>query len=386
MNTQEIHGRHFATGKPIYLRWDDEHIVGCGPIDQLPPGQAERWLAPALIDLQVNGYAGVDFQRDGVTAADLLTAARGLARDGCTRWLLTLITDDWPRLIARLRHLRQLREGSPELRHAIVGWHIEGPFLSGEPGFRGAHDPTVMIDPTERHVAELRAAAGHDLVLLTLAPERNGALEAIRAAVAVGITVSLGHTDASADVLSEAVNAGAKSFTHLGNGCPRTLDRHDNILWRILDPPGMNRLVIGLIPDAIHLSAPLFRLIHQCVSPDRLYYVSDAMSAAGAPPGRYPLGRLDLEVGADQIVRLPGQSNFAGSALRPIDGILRAAAMLGRSWDFVWRHYSDAPARLMGLATGFSPGAPADFCGIEIDPHGNLGNLTTWVRGQLGTK
>lgn len=382
MNTHEIHGRHYATGEPFRLRWAGDQIIAADRLDQLPPGTPDHWLAPALIDLQVNGYSGVDFQRDGVTETDLLTAARGLARDGCTRWLLTLITDDWSRLTARLQHLRRLRAGSPVLRHAIVGWHVEGPFLSGEPGFRGAHDATVMLDPTERHIAELRAAAGNEPVLLTLAPERNGALQAIRACVTAGITVSLGHTDASAEVLSEAVNAGARSFTHLGNGCPRTLDRHDNILWRVLDTPKLKGLTIGLIPDAIHLSAPLFRLLHQCIPAAQVYHVSDAMSAAGAPPGRYPLGRLEVEVGADQIVRQPGQTNFAGSALRPIDGIRRSATMLGRSWTAVWDHYCEVPARLMGLTTGLNIGAPADFCVLEPDPQGNAGQLTTFVRGQ----
>ncbi len=382
MNTHEIHGRHYATGEPICLRWAGDQIVAADRTGQLPPGTPDRWLAPALIDLQVNGYAGVDFQRDGLTESELLTAARGLARDGCTRWLLTLITEDWKRLMARLQYLRRLRAGSPVLRQAIVGWHIEGPFLSGEPGYRGAHDATLMIDPTERHIAELREAAGVDPVLLTLAPERPGAIPAIRACAAAGITVSLGHTDASAELLSAAVKAGARSFTHLGNGCPRALDRHDNIVWRVLDTPERNNLTIGLIPDAIHVSAPLFRLLHQCLHADQIYYVSDAMSAAGAPPGRYPLGRLEVKVGVDQVVRQPGQTNFAGSALRPIDGIRRSATMRSQSWQAVWNHYCEVPARLLGVATGLSPGQPADFCAVELDPQGNAGQVSTFVRGQ----
>src|SRR6185369_13552349 len=131
-----------------------------------------------------------------------------------------------------------------------------------------------------------------------------GALEAIRLAASHGIKISLGHTNASADVLARAVAAGAVGFTHLGNGCPRELDRHDNIVWRVFETPG---LLVSLIPDRIHVSPPLFRLIHRVLAAESIYYVSDAMSGAGMPPGRYKLGGLELEVGADQVVRQPGK-------------------------------------------------------------------------------
>ena len=141
--------------------------------------------------------------------------------------------------MARLRHLRDLRPQSEELQSAIAGWHIEGPFLSSEPGFHGAHDPALMLDPTPAHIQELRAITGNDPLLLTMAPERTGALKAIAEATSLGVKVSLGHTNASAEILRKAVQAGATGFTHLGNGCPRELDRHDNILWRVVETPGV---------------------------------------------------------------------------------------------------------------------------------------------------
>src|SRR5581483_7673599 len=271
--------------------------------------------------------------QDNLRAEDLLTAARQLGQAGCTQFLLTLITDEWPKLTARLRHLRTLRSQSAELQSVIAGWHIEGPFLSREPGFHGAHNPALMLDPTPAHIQELRAITGKDPLLLTIAPERAGALEAIAAAVSLGIKISLGHTNAPAEMLRKSVQAGATGFTHLSNGCPRELNRHDNILWRVLETPG---LTAGLIPDAIHVSPALFRLLHQWIGPEAVYYTTDAMSAAGAPPGRYKLGGLEVEVGADQIVRQPGKTNFAGSALRPCDGVFRAAQMLNCSWQDAW--------------------------------------------------
>lgn len=269
---------------------------------------------PRFFDPQVNGYAGIDFQRDRIGFTELQRATEAWKRDGGDAFYLTLITDAWPSLIGRIRHLRSVLDQAPELRATIVGWHIEGPFLSEKPGFHGAHDPAVMMDPSPERVRELRDAAGDDPLLLTLAPERPGALLAIETARSLGIEVSLGHTDASATQIGDAVEAGATTFTHLANGCPQQLDRHDNILWRVLDTPGIR---VGLIADGIHVSPALFRLIHRVLPPDRLYYTTDAMAAAGSPPGEYTIGRLRVQVGADGIVRQPGHQNFAGSALSP---------------------------------------------------------------------
>jgi N-acetylglucosamine-6-phosphate deacetylase len=351
----ETIGRHFATGEPIRLLWEAGRISRIEPLRGAAP---ETWLAPPLFDLQVNGYGGIDFQQDNLSVDQLLWAVRRLRADGCARFLLTLITDEWPRLMRRLAYLRQLRSQSPELLCAIAGWHIEGPFLSPKPGFHGTHDPALMCDPAPRHIRELRAFTGADPVLLTLAPERAGGIEAVSLATSLGIKVSLGHTDASAEVLERAIQAGAICFTHLGNGCPSELNRHDNILWRVLDTSG---LPVSLIPDRIHLSPPFFRLVHRLLGPC-ICYITDAMAAAGAPPGLYTLGRIELEVGPDQVVRRPGSPLLSGSALRPIDGILRAAQMLGCSWQAVWPGFSEVPARMVGLQCRLAVGQPSDFC------------------------
>jgi N-acetylglucosamine-6-phosphate deacetylase len=357
----ELVGWHYGTKQPVRVRWQDRTISQIEPAETTPP--ADTWLAPPLFDLQINGYAGIDFQQDGLSIQDLLVATRQLRLVGCSRFLLTLITDDWSKLIRRLTHLRELRAQSSELQSAVTGWHIEGPFLSAEPGFRGAHDAAFMLDPTPEHILELRALTDPDPLLITLAPERHGALEAVRLAASLGMKVSLGHTNAPAEILQLAIEGGANAFTHLGNGCPQQLDRHDNIIWRVLDNP---RLLVSLIPDQIHVSPQLFRLIHRILEPERIYYTTDAMSAAGAAPGRYALGKLQLEVGPDQIVRQPGQRLFAGSALRPIDGVLRAAQMLGCPWQEAWRRFSEAPAKVMGLQNELRENQPG-FCVIKLD-------------------
>lgn len=363
MSDGEVRARHYATGRPLRVRWRDGILTQVEPAAE--GGAESHWIAPALADLQVNGFAGVDFQRDDLDKASLLRAVRGLAAAGCGLFLLTLVTDRWPRLVARLRWFRTLRAQSPELQHAIAGWHLEGPFLSAEPGYHGAHEPACMCDPKPEHMDELRAAAGSDPVLMTLAPERPGALETIRRAVELGITISLGHTNAAAEVLRAAVAAGATGFTHLGNACPQQLDRHDNILWRVFDTPG---LTVSVIPDGIHVSPQFFRLAHRVCPAGGILYVTDAMSAAGAPPGRYTIGPLEVEVGADRIVRQPGRANFAGSALGPFDGVRRAAEMLGGAWTEVWTRFSAAPAQFLGLRHGLAVGLPARFCLLEAGP------------------
>jgi N-acetylglucosamine-6-phosphate deacetylase len=379
MNDGDLCARHYATAQPVRVIWQNGRISSVlGPNQPTPP---DLWVAPALVDLQVNGFGGIDFQQDNAPLSDLVTAGRRLRTAGCTRYLLTLITDEWPRLIARLRHLRELRQRSAELRHAIAGWHVEGPFLSAQPGFCGAHDSALMTDPTSDHLRELREAAGDDLVLLTIAPERTNALAAIEQAVSLGMKVSLGHTNAPVDLLAEAVRRGAGGFTHLGNGCPRELDRHDNILWRVFETRGLR---VSLIPDTTHVSPALFRLAHRALEPDSIYYISDAMAAAGMKPGRYRLGRLELEVGPDQVVRLPGKPNFAGSALRPIDGVFRAAKMLGCSWRDAWPRFSEVPAKWMGLPSGLATGNPADFCLLTVTPENQLKKLKVFCDGEAG--
>ena len=378
MQHGEIHAWHSSVRRPVKVRWRDGVMVAMETVEAEPP--SDLWIAPPLFDLQVNGFAGVDFQQDNVTVDQLLAATRSLQAFGCARYLLTLITDEWPRLTDRLKRLRRLRSSSPELERAIAGWHVEGPFLSAEPGFHGAHDPALMLDPTTDHVRELRAITDTDPLLLTIAPERQGALEAIALAASLGIKVSLGHTNASAEVLRRAVSAGATGFTHLGNACPQQLDRHDNILWRVLDTRG---LAVSLIPDRIHVSPALFRLIHRALPDDSICYITDAMAAAGALPGGYTIGSLKVVAGEDQIVRLPGASNYAGSALRPMDGVFRAAQMLGCSWQEVWDGFSIRPARFAGFDVDLVCGRAADFCLLRFSDGGLAVEAELFVRGAI---
>lgn len=360
MSHGEIHAWNILDRQPVLAKWEEGLFTEITPSEE-PPAET-KWIGPPLLDIQVNGYAGIDFQQDDLSEADLLHAVEQLGQACCGQILFTLVTDDWEAMTRRLARAKQLRDAHPALGRAIAGWHIEGPFLSAQTGYCGAHPADKMLRPTPERIAELRNLTGDDPLLLTMAPEVNGGLKGFATARELGIRVSIGHTNAPENILRRVTAAGPAGFTHLGNGCPATLDRADNILWRALDTPG---LTCGLIPDRWHVSPTLFRLIHRLVDPNSLYYTTDAMAAAGAPPGKYRLGQLELEVGPEQIVRLPGTPNLAGSALTPIEGVRRAAEMLNCDWQDVWPKFSRAPARFMGLEKGFSVGAPANFALIE---------------------
>lgn len=174
--------------------------------------------------------------------------------------------------------------------------------------------------------------------MLTLAPEWSGSVPFIERVAGEGVTVALGHTDASFDELAASVQAGARLMTHLGNGCPGQLPRHDNIIQRVLALP---TLMATLIPDGLHVPPPVLGNLVRTLGPARLAMTTDCMSAAGAPPGRYSLGKLELEVGEDRVVLLPGGSgHFAGSSLRMVDGFYNAIRFGGLDAVGAWRAWT----------------------------------------------
>ncbi|MBA3709702.1 MAG: N-acetylglucosamine-6-phosphate deacetylase [Planctomycetes bacterium] len=374
MSAGSVVARHYQTRQPVTLTWSEGRITAIEPATR-PPAQ-DVWIAPGLIELQINGYANVNYWSLPLSTEDLTTSMRCLRRDGVSRILLTLTTDHWPQMIAKLKAVQAARKQSPEVRAAIAGFHFEGPFMSNVAGYVGAHEPHKMIDPTAAHIRELRELTGSDPVLLTMAPERNGVIEAIRLAASLGMRVSMGHTNASKEVIAAAIDAGLSAYTHFGNGIPQAIDRHDNILWRVLQFPSVT---LGVIPDGVHVSPAFFRIIHRMVDPKKLYYTTDAVHPGGMPPGTFKFGDMDMVVGEDQVVRKPGETNFSGSALRPLEGVFRAVEMLGCAWQDAWVRFSQQPADFMGMGELLAPGQPADFCLIDHDA-----NAPTTVRSYAG--
>lgn len=265
-----------------------------------------------FFDLQVNGYGGVDFNSDALTGEQLHGACEKLAADGVAGILATVITAEPQAMCRRLSTLHQLRERDPLAARIIAGFHIEGPFLNETAGYRGAH-PAEALRPADTELTRrLLEAAGGVARIVTLAPERDLDFAATRLLAGQGIVVSAGHTDASLDDLKAAIDAGLSMFTHLGNGCPMMLPRHDNIIQRALSLS--DRLWLTFIADGVHVAWPALRNYIRAAGCERCIVVTDAISAAGLGPGRYTLGHWDLLIGDDMVARAPDGSHLVGSA------------------------------------------------------------------------
>ncbi len=282
-----------------------------------------------FFDLQVNGFAGVDFQRNDIRAPDMTRAVEALRSRRTSRILLTLITDRIDRLCAKLQRVERIRRRHPSVAATVVGYHIEGPYLLSRRGFSGAHDGRLMRPPDIGEFERLWDASGGNIRLMTVAPELPGSPEFIRHAVARGVRVAIGHSDADDRAIDEAIAAGLSLCTHLGNGVPQRLHRHDNVVQRLL---ARDELYAAFIPDGIHLPPFVLRNLVRAKPADRVLFTTDGMSAAGAPPGRYRLGGLVTQVGEDGVVRLPGQPRyFAGSSLTMDAAARNVQDMLGWS-------------------------------------------------------
>lgn len=263
-----------------------------------------------FFDHQVNGFAGVDFQQPEL-GADALDRALSALRARETRILLTLITAPIEQLERQFARIESLLRDSA-FADVVAGYHLEGPYLSPLPGFHGAHPAELMKVPDLREFDRLQAAAGGRLRLVTLAPEWTGSAAFIRELTSRGVCTSIGHSDADNVAIDAAIDAGLRLCTHLGNGVPGQLPRHDNIMQRLL---ARDELVAAFIPDGIHLPPSVLKNFVRAKPRDRVIFTTDCMAAAGAGPGRYSIGRLSMEVGEDGVVREPGKSNFAGSSL-----------------------------------------------------------------------
>jgi N-acetylglucosamine-6-phosphate deacetylase len=227
--------------------------------------------------------------------------------------LATVITDRIEVMTCRLTNLAKLREQDPLVTKSIVGFHIEGPFLNAEPGYRGAHPAEVIHPADTEEMRRLLDAAQGLTRLVTLAPESDPDFKVTRMLADQNITVSAGHCNPSLDQLRGAIDAGLRMFTHLGNGCPMHLPRHDNIIQRVLSQA--DRLWLCFIADGVHVPFITLRNYLKCAGVSRSIIVSDAMAAAGLGPGKYELSRWEVTVGRDLAAWAPDGAHLVGSAI-----------------------------------------------------------------------
>ncbi|WP_255947883.1 N-acetylglucosamine-6-phosphate deacetylase [Streptomyces odontomachi] len=367
----KVTGRDPATGRTLSVSTEGGVIAEVRPASE----STDLWLAPGLVDLQVNGFAGHDVNAASVTPTTVAALVRALWKAGVTTVLPTVVTADEERITRALEAVREARDADPRVAHAIPYVHVEGPFLSHEDGPRGVHDA--------RHIRPASSAELHrwgDLVgMVTVSPHDDAAIEFIRAATRAGVRCAIGHTHASPEQITRAVDAGARLSTHLGNGAHAVLARHPNYLWAQLAD---DRLSAGFIADGHHLPADTFKAMLRAKGVDRAHLVSDCTELGGLPPGRYrtPVGG-EVELSPDGRLGYVGTPFLAGASRSLADGVATALTMADLTLATALRLATANPGRFAGGRGVLVPGAPADLLTFAWQPGDRTLDIRTVVAG-----
>jgi N-acetylglucosamine-6-phosphate deacetylase len=297
------------------------------------------------VDLQLNGYRGIDFNRDDLAADEMHRACELLRADGVAGALATVITDSLDRMAERLAKITAIRRSDSLVSDVIWGVHIEGPFINESPGYVGAHPPEHVRPASVEAMKRLLDVADGLARIVTLAPERDSGLEVTRYLASQGIIVSAGHCDASLDQLRAAIDAGLSMFTHLGNGCPMQLHRHDNVIQRVLSMA--DRLWVTFIADGVHVAYSALGNYLRCVGQERAIVVTDGTAAAGLGPGHYTVGSKEILIGEELAAWAPDRSHLIGATATMPQVSAKLEGELGLSRDAVVRLTSANPRRAL---------------------------------------
>ena len=277
-------------------------------------------ISEGWVDLQVNGYAGVDFNAPGLTVEAVKAVSERLASDGTSAFLPTLVTGDPEMLVETIRTVVAARKRYVECERAIPGFFLEGPFISPKPGAVGTHPVEWVRAPDLALFGRFQDAAEGLVKMVNVAAEVRGAPEFVRAVSEQGVVVSLGHQMATSPAqLEPCLAAGAKAFTHLGNGIPNSVNRHDNIVFTALVE---DRASIMFIPDGHHLPDTMLKLYCRAVPIRRLVAVSDAQYPAGMPPGEYDVCGAHARLEENGLLWNPARNCLVG-ATTPIAKMMR---------------------------------------------------------------
>jgi len=377
-----LYGRRYENGEPVRITVEGERIAFIEPA--WPARNAADWpfVAPGLFDLQINGRDGTWFGKEGITPDEALTVLEAHFRFGLTRLCPTLITNSFEVLHGAMTALRLACEREPWANAMVPGFHLEGPYISGEDGPRGAHPRVHVRQPDWNEFQRLQAAAGGRIRLVTLAPELQGAIEFIRRAVATGVIVAIGHTSAVGVQIAEAVEAGARLSTHLGNGAHPTVRRHPNYIWEQLGDP---RLSASVIADGHHLPSSVLNSIIRAKGVRGVILTCDASGLAGCRPGTYTEGQMRMEVLDDGRIVVAGQRQLlAGSAADTgrcvVEAIRAAGVSLADAIDMAGRN----PSRLLGFEEiRLRAGSRADLMLFRLSEAGLIVIQTTIAAGSL---
>jgi len=300
------------------------------------------------IDLQINGYGGINFNAEGLTVEAVKEVTERLERDGTSGYLPTFVTLDPELQIRSVRIVAEARKKYAICEKNILGYFFEGPFISKEPGAVGAHAVEWVQRPSKELFDRFQDAADGMIKMVNVAAEEPGMSEFVKYLADGGVTVSLGHQMAKGPKDIEAcMRSGAKAFTHLGNGLPNLIDRHENIISTALVD---DRATIMFIPDGHHLPDTLLKLYHRAVPIKRLVAVSDAQYVAGLPPGVYSVGGLEAVLEPDGLLWYPPRKCLVGATTPMAQMMELLKERIGYTDDELRMVGRENPLRLIGLS------------------------------------
>jgi N-acetylglucosamine-6-phosphate deacetylase len=374
-----IQARHYATAEPLEITCGQGRIQSIGAPGAAAPDLRAGWVAPALFDLQINGCDGHSFNSEQLTVASVHHVVEVCRRHGIGALCPTLVTNAFAALSHGLATLRHACESDPSMAAAVPAIHLEGPYISAEDGPRGAHPQAHVRPPDWDEFCRLQEAAGGRIRLVTLAPEHEGALRFIERLVAGSVLVALGHTAASGARIRDAIAAGARLSTHLGNGSHALLPRHENYVWEQL---AADELWASLICDGHHLPPAVVRCMVRVKTPRRTILTCDASSLAGLPPGRYREWDQEFEVLPSGKIIVSATGYLAGSWAFTDLCIGNAIHFAGVSLRDAVDMAGARPRELLGLPPRrLQVGDPADVVLFDWEEGGDFRVTATLIGG-----
>jgi N-acetylglucosamine-6-phosphate deacetylase len=371
-------GRDAISGDRITIEFDDV-------IQNLDPAFTEDvaddvYIAPGFIDIQVNGFAGVDYNAPDAPHDEIARSMRVMFSTGVARCFPTVITGDPEKMLGALRNLAAAREALPE-GPAMEAFHVEGPHISPEDGPRGAHPQRWVRPPDLNEYKRWQEAANGNVRIVTLSPEWPEAPHYIDMLSRDGVVTSIGHTKATAAQIQDAVSAGATLSTHIGNGAHAVMSRHPNYIWEQL---AEDRLNASMIVDGIHIGKAFLKVALRAKGVERSVLITDAVMPAMCKPGRYLLGEVEVELHADESVRMAGGTRLAGSSLRMdrgVENLMKIAGLtLAEAITMATTNAARA-GRLGGRIRGLQPGSRADVVKFRF-ADGRIEVLETYLSGR----
>jgi N-acetylglucosamine-6-phosphate deacetylase len=380
-NSFSIEGIHYATGNPVRIAISDGIIQEINEISA-PEGKNNfPFLSPGLIDNQINGNTNVDFSGEDLQPGDVTNAAKAIWRDGVTTFLPTLVSNSHENLITNFRILDEALRNDEMLRVSVPGFHLEGPYISPLDGYRGCHQLKFIRKPSLEEFSEYQEAAGGRIIQVTIAPELEGAGEFIRTCNRDGIVLAMGHTNASAKEINEAVENGVRLSTHLGNGCANLIHRHNNPIWPQL---ANDLLTPSVIADGHHLLSEEIRVIYKVKGPENMILTSDIVYLAGMAPGKYKYFGTEVILTEEGRLVDAIHNCLAGASFPIKKGVENVMNFTGCSLTKAIDMASSNVARIYSLNDRGTlvPGKRADI--IMFEREGNQIHISkTFLKGKL---